>query len=133
MANTAYTTVTNASQLPKRILANLKAQVSWIDPTSGETISINGITEHIGESGALVNIEVLPLVGSSVRLRLFVEGKTIIETETEVIRVLRDPSKPMVALSIVENIKNWRDKAMAAAQDWVTRNWRHNYGEEWAN
>ncbi|MCB1024956.1 MAG: PilZ domain-containing protein [Acidobacteria bacterium] len=133
MANTAYTTVTNASQLPKRILANLKAQVSWIDSTSGETISITGMTEHISETGALVNIEVLPLVGSSVHLRLFNEGKTIVETETEVIRVERDPSKPMVALSIVENLKAWRDKAMIAGQEWVTRNWRLNYGEDWAN
>ncbi|MEZ5346495.1 MAG: hypothetical protein R2681_13175 [Pyrinomonadaceae bacterium] len=133
MANTAYTTVSSASQLPKRIMANLKAQVSWKDSTSGETISVTGTTEHVGETGALVNIEVLPLVGSSVHLRLFDEGKTIIETDTEVIRILRDPGKPMVALSVADNIKQWRDKAMNAAQDWVTRNWRLNYGEEWAN
>ena len=132
MANAAYTAITETSQLPKRIWANLKAQVSWVDSTSGERISTFGVTEHVGESSALVNIDMLPSVGSCVEIRLIDNGKTIVRTTTEVIRIERDPGKPLVALSVVRNFKNWKEKAMDAAQEWVTRNWQINYKEEFA-
>ena len=51
----------------------------------------------------------------------------------EVIRVERDPSKPMAALSVLENLKKWKNVAMTAAQAWVTRHWQLNYEEEWVN
>ncbi len=133
MANRAFTRITEASQLPTRVWANLKAQVSWVDSASGEKISTFGLTEHVGESSALVNIDFLPAVGSVVELRLFDDKKTIVETTTEVIRVERDPGKPLVALSVLSNFENWKQKAMDAAQDWVTRNWQINYKEEYAN
>ena len=103
---------------------------SWIDEVSGETISVIGLTENIGENSALVNLETLPAVGSRVNLRVFDEEKTIIEIPTEVIRVERDPSKPLAALSVVDNLKKWKQKAMTAAEEWVTRNWQLNYEEE---
>ncbi len=133
MANKGFTGITEASQVPTRIWANLKAQVSWVDSVSGEKISTFGLTEHVGESSALVNIDLLPAVGSVVELRLFDDKKTIVETTTEVIRVERDPGKPLVALSVVSNFATWKQKAMDAAQAWVTRNWKINYKEEYAN
>jgi hypothetical protein len=81
----------------------------------------------------LVNLEKLPSVGSRVKLRLIDEDKTIIEIPTQVIRVERDPSKPLAALSVSENLKKWKEKALTAAQEWVTRNWQLNYEEEWVN
>ncbi len=133
MGNAVYRSTTEASPLPKRIPANLKAQVSWIDSRTGKKISIVGVTEHIGESGALVNVEVLPEVGSKVKLRLFDEDKKIIETLTTVIRVERDPARPLAALSVIKNIKKWKDSAVNAAQAWVLRKLKLNYGEDWAN
>ena len=100
---------------------------------SGDTISINGFTENVGEASALVNLEVLPPVGSEVKLRIFDEDKTIIEVPAHVIRVERDPSKPLAALSITDNLKKWKQSALTAAQSWVTRNWQLNYEEEWVN
>lgn len=133
MANLSYSTFARRTPLHQRILANLPVQVSWIDEASGETISVTGLTENIGENSALVNLETLPSVGSRVNLRVFDEDKTIIEIPTEVIRVERDPSKPLAALSVVDNLKKWKQKAMSAAQEWVTRNWQLNYEEEWVN
>lgn len=134
MANLSYNNeVVGRSPLHQRILANLPVQASWVDEVSGETISVMGLTENIGESSALVNLDRLPSVGSRVNLRLIDEEKTIIEIPTEVIRVERDPGKPLAALTVVDNLKKWKEKAMTAAQEWVTRNWQLNYEEEWVN
>ena len=133
MSNLSYSTYARRTPLHQRILANLPVQVSWVDEVSGETISVTGLTENIGENSALVNLETLPSVGSRVNLRVFDDEKTIIECPTEVIRVERDPSKPLAALSVVDNLKKWKLKAMTAAQEWVTRNWQLNYEEEWVN
>lgn len=110
----------------------MPVQASWVD-ASGETVNVEGMTENVGESSTLVNLETLPPVGSSVRLRIMEENKTIIEVSTQVIRVERDPSKPMAALSVLENLKKWKSIAMTAAEKWVTRHWQLNYEEEWVN
>ena len=132
MAHVEYTTPSFKTPLHHRIIASMPVKASWVDE-SGETISVEGLTENVGEASALVNLETLPPVGSEVRLRIMEENKTIIDVTTQVIRVERDPSKPMAALSIVENLKKWKNTAMSAAQRWVTRHWQLNYEEEWVN
>ena len=133
MAQIEYATSSYKSPLHHRILANMPVKASWIDEESGKRVNILGTTENIGESSALVNLEVLPPVGSEVRLRILEEEKTLIEVQTKVIRVERDPSKPLAALSVLANLKKWKDVAMDAAQQWVTRHWQLNYEEEWVN
>lgn len=133
MAEVEYATSSYKTPLHHRIIASMPVRASWIDQESGEKISVEGLTENVGETSALVNLETLPPVGSQVRLRILEENKTIIDVNTEVIRVERDPSKPMAALSVLENVKKWKNTAMAAAQKWVTRHWQLNYEEEWVN
>ncbi len=127
------TIVNKGTHLHGRIMANLVVEASWTDAASGEKISVTGLTENLGETSALVNLEILPPVGSQVRLKIFDEEKTIIEVPTQVIRVERDPSKPLAALSIMENLKKWKQTALNAAENWVTRHWQLNYEEEWVN
>jgi hypothetical protein len=110
----------------------MPVKASWVDE-SGETVNVEGMTENVGETTALVNLETLPPVGCEVRLKIMEEKRTIITVSTRVIRVERDPSKPMAALSILENVKKWKNTAMVAAQKWVTRHWQLNYEEEWVN
>lgn len=134
MGQLAYSGVAETMPLHKRIQARLKAQVTWVDEDSNERISILGHTENVGESSALVNVNVLPKVGSNVTLRLADEDKYLIEVPAMVIRVERDPSKPQAALSIAKNIKKWKNEVLAAAQEWVTRDIRINYeGDDWLN
>jgi hypothetical protein len=114
-------------------MANLSVQASWVDTVSGETVYVNGVTENVGESSTLVNLDVLPPVGSEVQLRIFDEDEAIIEVPTQVIRVERDPSQPLAALSVLENLKKWKQIVLTAAQNWVTRHWQINYEEEWVN
>jgi len=133
MAEVEYATSSYKTPLHHRIIASMPVKASWIDAESGETINVEGLTENVGETSALVNLETLPPVGSEVRLRIMEENKTIIDVTTQVIRVERDPSKPMAALTVLENMKKWKNTAMAAAQKWVTRHWQLNYEEEWVN
>ncbi len=133
MSRLAYSSVENKGHLQHRITASLTAQASWVDAETGDTVFVDGMTENLGETSALVNLNILPPVGSEVKLRLYNEEETIIEVMTEVIRVERDPSKPLAALSIMDNLKKWRLDALTAAQNWVTRNWQLNYEEEWIN
>ncbi len=133
MSRLAHSIEENKTHLQQRITASLQVQASWVDADSGKTIIVNGMTENLGENSALINLEVLPPVGSEVTLRIIDEEKTIIEVPTQVIRVERDPSKPLAALSILENLKKWKQIALTAAQTWVTRHWQLNYEEEWVN
>ena len=133
MANIINAAFTGESAIPRRVVATLRAQVSWVDKSSGERISLFGTTENVGETSALINIEVLPTVGADVELSLYDEEKAIIETLTTVIRVVRDPGKRQVALSVVDNLKSWQGTVLDVAQEWVNRNLRLNYEGEWAN
>lgn len=133
MSRLEHLETTNKTPLHHRIMANLRVQATWIDKVTGKTVSVEGTTENIGEASALVNLATLPPVGSEVSLRVLDDEKTLIEVPTEVIRVQRDPGKPLAALTVVENLKKWKLTVMSAAQEWVVRQWRINYDEEWVN
>ncbi len=127
------TTGTPRQPIHRRIMANLLVKASWIDSATGEEVFAEGLTENIGESSALVNLQQLPPVGSEIQLQILDEENMLIEIPAEVIRLERDPSKPLAALSIVQNLKGWQQKVMTVAQDWVIRKWKLDYEEEWAN
>ena len=119
--------------MPNRITASMPVEVRWRDAESGELIRVEGMTENIGETSALVNLDRLPPVGSEVKLKIFEDNKPIIQVGTQVIRVERDPSKPLAALNVVQNLKKWKQVALTAAEQWVHRHWQLNYEEEWVN
>ena len=133
MARLERSELINKTPLHHRIMANLRVQASWIDKVTGKMVSVEGTTENVGETSTLVNLTTLPPVGSEVNLRVLDEETTLIEVPTEVIRVERDPSKPLAALTVMENLKKWNQTVMTAAQKWVVRQWRINYEEEWVN
>ena len=136
MSHLDYSESSYRSPVHGRILANMPVRASWVDSESGEKIVVDGLTENVGENSTLVNLDVLPPVGSEVKLRILEDEDSkhsIIEVQTEVIRVERDPSKPLAALSVVQNLKKWKQVALTAAENWVHRHWQLNYEEEWVN
>lgn len=133
MSQLIHTTATRGLHFQQRITAKLAVQASWIDSSNGNIVFVNGFTENLGETSVLVNLDVLPAVGSEINLRLTNEDNFIIETTARVIRVERDPSKPLAALSIAGNRKKWQEKALPAAQDWLAEHWRLNYEDDWVN
>jgi hypothetical protein len=121
------------TSLNQRVMAKMTVVASWVDSTSGKTVKVNGVTENVGDNSTLVQLEKLPPVGSKVKLKLMQDEQAIIEVPTHVIRVERDPSKPLAALSVADNVKKWKEIAVTAAHNWVTRHWQLNYEEEWVN
>src|SRR6476660_2106955 len=109
MSELNYATSSYTSPLHHRILASMPVEARWIDAESGATINVGGLTENIGENSTLVNLDTLPPVGSEVKLKILEEDKPIITVQTRVIRVERDPSKPRDALSVLENLKKWKN------------------------
>jgi len=128
-----YSTSSYKTPLHHRIIASMPVKASWVDAETGQTVKVEGLTENLGENSALVNLDTLPPVGSEVRLKIMEDNKAIIDVTTRVIRVERDPGKPMAALTVLENLKKWKNTAITAAEAWVTRHWQLNYEEEWVN
>jgi hypothetical protein len=116
----------------ERVLAQLPVRAKWKDKATGKEVSVDGITENIGETGALVNFRVLPPVGSEISLLVMDEKKKLIQVLAEVIRVERDPMKPLAALSVMQNIKKWKSTAVKAGRAWVAKRFLE-YEEEWVN
>lgn len=133
----SYLTQHNSSDvgkhLPKRIMATLQVQASWKDEKTGNAVFAGGVTENLGETSLLVNLEILPPVGSEVKLRMYNEDNFIIEILTRVIRVERDPGRPLAALSILENSNKWKQIGLPAAEDWLNQHIKNNYDDDWLN
>jgi hypothetical protein len=128
-----HETATPKTPFQERITAKLRVQASWLDKVTGESVIVEGTTENVGESTALVNFDTLPTVGSEISLRIINEETTLIEASAEVIRVERDPRKPLAALSVLKNLTKWNEVVMMAARTWVADQWKLNYEEEYAN
>jgi hypothetical protein len=129
----SYETQIPRTPLHERIMAKLRVQASWLDKNTGESVSVEGTTENVGGSTALVNFETLPPVGGELCLRVLDDETTLFESPVEVIRVERDPTKPLAALAILRNLTKWNDVVLLAARSWVAEQWKLNYEEEYAN
>ena len=133
MKNLNSSTAERNLSVPQRISAKLRTEVSWQDKSSGDRFTINGVTENLGATSVLVNLEVLPDVGTDVLVRLFNENEFVVETEAEVIRIVRDPSQPQVALSIVDDQDIWESTALESAETWSLRDLKLNESDDWSN
>lgn len=121
------------SSVAPRLLAQLDVQASWKDSLSNEFVVVKGRTENVGSGSTLVTLDKLPAVGSSISLSVFDEEKFLVDVEAEVLRVERDPSRPLAALQINENLSEWNDLVISAAQDWTARKWQEASEEDWIN
>jgi hypothetical protein len=100
-----------------RILAVLPIEAEWTDSRTRKKVKAVGQTQNVGPSTALVNMQPLPLVGDEIKLTVTFEGKTLIETRAEVIRIQRDLVMPLAALSIVDKEENWDTAVWSAANE----------------
>ncbi|MDQ3649743.1 MAG: hypothetical protein M3458_05570 [Acidobacteriota bacterium] len=108
----------SSTQIPSaRVVARLPAQARWSE--KGKEVVVDGSTENVGTASAMVFLRPLPPVGSVILLQLIDGSRAPVEVKAEVIRVERDPSLPLAALSIISNQKQWQqavwERARAAA------------------
>ena len=115
-----------------RVLVQMPVQATWTDRNTGETISVDGMTENVGTNSVLVNFDNLPPVGGAVHLRVINEDATLLEVEANVIRVERDPSKPLAALNVRERVDEWQERVFTTAQEVAARTYASDE-DEWIN
>ncbi len=118
--------------LNSRVLVQMPVQATWTDDKNGEQISVSGMTENVGTSSALVNFDNLPPVGGAIHLKMLDEDATLIEVAARVIRVERDPSKPLAALNVLDHVEEWQERVFTTAQEVAARTYA-NDEDEWIN
>lgn len=104
-----------------RIMATLPVEAEWTDSRTRKKVMVEGFTQNVGQSTALVNLPQLPMVGDEIKLKVTYEGETLIETRAEVLRIQRDLVMPLAALSIVDNEEKWEAAVFGAAQEIAAR------------
>lgn len=115
-----------------RILVQMPVQATWTD-ASGEIVSVKGMTENVGTNSVLVNFDNLPPVGGEVHLRMMDDSDTpLLEADARVIRVERDPSKPLAAMNVLDNVDEWQERVWTTAQEVAARTYASDE-DEWIN
>lgn len=129
-----YGTQTAAARrtINPRVLVQMPVQATWTDHKTGEIVSVDGMTENVGTNSALVNFDNLPPVGSEVHLRVINEDATLLEVDASVIRVERDPSKPLAALNVRGDADEWQERVFTTAQEVAARTYASDE-DEWIN
>lgn len=118
--------------LNPRVLVQMPVQATWTDKQTQEMVSVNGMTENVGTSSVLINFDNLPPVGGEVHLKMLDEDATLIEVEARVIRVERDPSKPLAALNVLDHVEEWQERVFTTAQEVAARTYATDE-DEWIN
>jgi hypothetical protein len=118
--------------LTPRVLVQMPVQATWKDTNTGQTVLVDGMTENVGTGSVLVNFDNLPPVGGEVHLKVMGEEATLLEVETEVIRVERDPSKPLAALNVLDHVNEWQERVWTTAQEVAARTYASDE-DEWIN
>ncbi len=91
-----------------RYMINLPVRVEWDDDDSGKHIVVEGATENVGPTGALVHLHQLPNVGSRIQLMVMSAGGLELQTVAEVLRLERNPVQPLAALQLLDATDEWR-------------------------
>ena len=89
-------------------MISLPVRAEWDDGASGEHIVVEGQTENVGPTGALVHLEHLPDVGSHVQIAVLREGAPKVSAVAEVLRIERNPAQPLAALQLMNASDEWR-------------------------
>ncbi len=98
-----------------RHVISFPIRVRWKDGSGKEVIQ-EGLTDNIGPYGTLVYLpRELPLVGGKVYLTVTENPDEEVTVTAEVIRLERNASHPQAALTLTENLREWKKKVWEAA------------------
>lgn len=82
-------------------------RVEWKNE-NGEQIVEEGLTENIGQTGALVHLpRKLPVVGSKVSLTVTENAKNEVTVMAQVLRIVRNAAHPQAALMLTGSTRDW--------------------------
>jgi hypothetical protein len=90
-----------------RLSVSFPIRLEWKNE-KGEQVVEEGLTENIGQTGALVHLpRKLPEVGSKVSLTVTENPRNEVTVAAQVIRLERNVAHPQVALMLTTNSRDW--------------------------
>ena len=93
-----------------RYVISFPVRVKWKDD-SGKEITEDGLTENVGQQGALVFLpRQLPTVGSKVFLTITEHADDEVTVAAQVIRLERNASHPQAAFQLTDSLRVWKKK-----------------------
>ncbi len=93
-----------------RYVISFPVRVKWKDE-NGRQMTEEGLTENIGQKGALIYLpRLLPNVGSKVDLTITENADDEVSVPAEVLRLERNASHPQVALQVTKQLRLWKEK-----------------------
>ena len=102
-----------------RHVVSFPIRVRWKD-SDGQVMVEEGLTENVGQHGALVYLpRALPTVGSKVDLTVTENTKDEVTVSAQVIRLERNAAHPQVALSLTDGLRTWKKKVFELAAETV--------------
>lgn len=91
-------------------------RVRWKND-AGEEIVQDGLTENVGQHGALIFMpRNLPMVGSRVSLTVTEKPEDEMEFTVQVIRVERNAAHPQVAFQLTDSLRLWKKEVFDYAR-----------------
>ena len=92
-------------------------RVAWKDEHGREIVQ-EGLTENVGQQGALVFLpRTLPSVGSKVNLTVTENSEDEVSVMAQVIRLERNAAHPQVAFQLTDSLRLWKKKVWEYAAE----------------
>jgi hypothetical protein len=103
----------------ERYLISFPIRVEWKTDDGSEIIE-EGLTENVGQKGALVHLpRKLPAVGSEVNLIVTENPRDQVAVTAQVLRLERNAAHPQAALRLTGETLDWEKKVYQYAADIV--------------
>lgn len=91
----------------QRLSVSFPIRLEW-KSENGETITEDGLTENISQTGALIHLpRRLPDVGSKVSLTVTENASNEVTVPAQVLRIVRNASHPQAALMLLAPSNKW--------------------------
>jgi hypothetical protein len=102
-----------------RYIVSFPIRVKWKDG-SGKVIVEDGLTENVGQYGALIYLpRQLPTVGSKVALTVTEDLNDPVTVNAQVIRLERNAAHPQAALQLIDSMRVWKKKVWQFAGETI--------------
>jgi hypothetical protein len=90
-----------------RLSVSFPIRVEWKNE-NGESVVEEGLSENVGQMGALVHLpRKLPVVGSNVNLTVTENARNEVTVTAQVIRLERNAAHPQAALMLTDSSRDW--------------------------
>ena len=113
-----------------RLSISFPIRLEWKNE-NGEQVVEEGLTENVGQMGALVHLpRRLPVVGSKVNLTITENAKNEVTVMAQVIRLERNAAHPQAALMLLDISQEWKKNVWEYAEKIISAQKPEDY-EDW--